>query len=254
MSVWCCSDIHGNMDIWNKIKESLNWKYDILICLGDCADRGSDGWEIIKDMLRIENSDYSTYIRGNHEQMLINALDDYIKYDGMTDYNFYLLAQNGGAETFYDAIADPNMQDWLTRLKRTPIYFEYINNQSDRIFLSHAGCSWNRLNHHFKDGQFYKETLEMQEYLKKELLWNRKNFTENYKNNNFYDIQVYGHTPIPYLLSSMDYFLERPHSLKTSYDNCQNWHKINIDAGTYATNISILLNLDTFEEIIIKSE
>ena len=105
---------------------------------------------------------------------------------------------------------------------------------------------------HFDNDKFKKENTEMQEYLKKELLWNRKNFDDKYYYG-YYDYQVFGHTPIPYLVQNKDYFLAHPHSLKSSYDSCKEWHKINIDAGTYATDLAIVLNLDTFEEILIKS-
>lgn len=184
--------------------------------------------------------------------MLIDALDDYINYDGMMDYAYMLLAQNGGAETFDLATQDHYMTDWLAHLKRTKPFYEYLNTKEERIFLSHAGCSWNRLKHHFDNGKFKKENIEMQEYLKKELLWNRKNFDDKYYYG-YYDYQVFGHTPIPYLVQNEDYFLAHPHSLKSSYDSCKEWHKINIDAGTYATDLAIVLNLDTFEETLIKS-
>ncbi len=252
MSTLCVSDIHGNMNIWNQIRNLINLEKDTLICLGDCADRGPEGWEIIKDMIRGTIAGNVIYVRGNHEQMLIDALDDYIKYDGMMDYAYMLLAQNGGTETFNSATQDHYMTDWLTHLKRTKPFYEYLNTKEERIFLSHAGCSWNRLKHHFDNDKFKKENTEMQEYLKKELLWNRKNFDDKYYYG-YYDYQVFGHTPIPYLIQNVEYFKEHPHPLKSSYDNCQQWHKINIDAGTYTTDLAIVLNLDTFEEILIKS-
>ena len=40
MSTLCVSDIHGNMNIWNQIRNLVNLEEDTLICLGDCADRG----------------------------------------------------------------------------------------------------------------------------------------------------------------------------------------------------------------------
>lgn len=252
MATYCISDIHGNINLWCQIKDFINPKEDKLICLGDCADRGEDGWEIIKDMLHGVYEDWIIYVRGNHEQMLIDALDDYFNYDCLMDYSYMLLAQNGGAETFSSAIQDPYAKDWLVHLKKTIPFYEYLNTKEECIFLSHAGCSWNRLKHHFDNGKFKKENPEMQEYLKKELLWNRKNFNDKYYYG-YYDYQVFGHTPIPYIIQNKDYFIKHSHSFKSSYDDCQKWHKINIDAGTYITDLTIVLNLDTFEETIIKS-
>ena len=50
MSFYVCSDLHGEGKLWYKIKEFLK-PTDNLICLGDCIDRGPDGWRILKEML-----------------------------------------------------------------------------------------------------------------------------------------------------------------------------------------------------------
>ena len=132
MSTYCVSDIHGNMKLWHQMKSIIKVE-DKLICLGDCADRGEDGWEIIKDMLCGVNDNWITYVRGNHEQMLIDALDDYINYDGMCDYAFMLLCQNGGYETFIAATNDNYMREWLALLKK-PFLFIFIKIQKVRKF------------------------------------------------------------------------------------------------------------------------
>ena len=242
MATLTCSDIHGNMKLWHQMKSIIKVE-DKLICLGDCADRGPDGWEIIKDMLRGVHEDWITYVRGNHEQMLIDALDDYINYDGMRDYTFMLLVQNGGYETFESAINDRYMPNWLALLKKTIPFYIYENIKGKKIFLSHAGISWNTIRH-FENGQFDKEPKEMKDYLRKELTWNRKHNT-GYKSSEF-DYQVYGHTPIPYIISEEE-FAKNPEAL-FSHDG----HNINIDCGTYATNTGILFDLDNFKEHIFQ--
>ena len=242
MSTYCISDIHGNMKLWHQIKSTIKME-DKLICLGDCADRGEDGWEIIKDMLRGVNNNWITYVRGNHEQMLIDALDDYINYDGMCDYAFMLLCQNGGYETFIAATNDNYMREWLALLKKTIPFYIYKNIEGKKIFLSHAGCSWNTIRH-FENNQYDKEPKEMKDYLRKELTWNRKHNVA-YKPCEF-DYQVFGHTPIPYIIPEEE-FMENP-----GVHYFDNGHKINIDCGTYATNIGILFDLDTFDEHIFQ--
>ena len=82
----------------------------------------------------------------------------------------------------------------------------------------------------------------MKDYLRKELIWNRKHNTD-YKSCEF-DYQVYGHTPIPYI-SSEEEFIKNPGVMYS-----HNGHNINIDCGTYATNITILFDLNTFDEHI----
>ena len=175
--------------------------------------------------------------------MLIDALDDYINYDGMRDYTFMLLVQNGGYETFESAINDRYMPNWLALLKKTIPFYIYENIKGKKIFLSHAGISWNTIRH-FENGQFDKEPKEMKDYLRKELTWNRKHNT-GYKSSEF-DYQVYGHTPIPYIISEEE-FAKNPEAL-FSHDG----HNINIDCGTYATNTGILFDLDNFKEHIFQ--
>lgn len=244
MATYCISDIHGNINLWHQIKDFINPKEDKLICLGDCADRGLDGWEIITDVLCGVHEGWITYVRGNHEQMLINALDDYINYDGMCDYAFYLLCQNGGYETFTAATNDGFMPNWLVLLKKTIPFYIYENIEGKKIFLSHAGLSWNAIRH-FENGQFDKESQEMKDYLRKELIWNRKHNID-YKSCEF-DYQVYGHTPIPYI-SSEEEFIKDPGVMYS-----HNGHNINIDCGTYATNITICFDLDAFDEHIFQT-
>ena len=84
----------------------------------------------------------------------------------------------------------------------------------------------------------------MKDYLRKELIWNRKHNTK-YKSSEF-DYQVYGHTPIPYIISEEE-FAKNPEAL-FSHDG----HNINIDCGTYATNTGILFDLDNFKEHIFQ--
>ena len=51
---YAVSDIHGMKPLWDQIMKYLD-PSDTLYCLGDCADRGNDGWEIIKDAINITN-------------------------------------------------------------------------------------------------------------------------------------------------------------------------------------------------------
>ena len=78
MSIYCCSDLHGRYDIWRQIKSFLKPE-DKLYYLGDAADRGPNGWKIIKELI---SDNRIIYIKGNHEDMLVKAMKEYIKYDG----------------------------------------------------------------------------------------------------------------------------------------------------------------------------
>ena len=246
------SDIHGNMNLWNQVKNSFDHKEDYLVCLGDCADRGDDGWAIIKEVLQGVEDGYITYIRGNHEWMLIDALYDYINNDDMNGYNLYLLAQNGGDTTFTDAVNDPKLRDWFEKLKAyTCPYATYTNSNKENIFISHAGISWKQI-HWFENDGFVNVDEEIKRALYKDLMWNRQSFNDLYQPNEF-TYQVFGHTPIPYLIGIGD-FMKDPKPLWTSPDDKGNNHKVNIDCSTYSTYTTMLFDLDDFSYKIFKEE
>ena len=70
MSVYALSDLHGNLNIWKKIKEFLKPE-DKVYFLGDAADRGDYGWEIIKEIIK---DNRFIYIKGNHQNMPLQSL------------------------------------------------------------------------------------------------------------------------------------------------------------------------------------
>ena len=94
---YAVSDIHGMKPLWDQIMKYLD-SNDTLYCLGDCADRGNNGWKIIKDALADKRV---IYLKGNHEDMLFEAMKDYLK-DENFSRAYALLCNNSGAKTFED--------------------------------------------------------------------------------------------------------------------------------------------------------
>ena len=82
------SDLHGNGLLWDKIKEKLNVD-DTLYFLGDAIDRGPDGLYIMLDML---NDPRVTYIKGNHEQFVIDFLRATKDVESLNDFEIFGLA------------------------------------------------------------------------------------------------------------------------------------------------------------------
>ena len=64
------TDIHGDMNAWLAVKERFGQPENTLIFLGDACDRGSFGYEIMKDMIATQNL---VYIKGNHEDMFVKS-------------------------------------------------------------------------------------------------------------------------------------------------------------------------------------
>ena len=98
--------------LWKQIKEFLKPE-DTLYILGDCGDRGYDGWKIIVEALEHLQV---IYLKGNHEDMLIRA------FKPRTTSDYSLLIHNGGKMTYEDAYNDINKNIILKELKQLPAY------------------------------------------------------------------------------------------------------------------------------------
>lgn len=87
------SDIHGNSRRFNSIMEQINLQdTDTLYILGDVVDRYPDGIKILRKLMCRSNV---KMLIGNHEYMMLNALDN----DALDDYekdNAYRLWYNNG--------------------------------------------------------------------------------------------------------------------------------------------------------------
>ena len=97
MAVYALSDLHGNLELLKAIQKFLN-EDDKVYFLGDGGDRGPNPWETIKEIYKDKRF---IYIKGNHEDMLVNALTDYLD-NGYMDYSFWMLTNNGGSQTFFE--------------------------------------------------------------------------------------------------------------------------------------------------------
>ena len=98
MSTYVVSDLHGQYKLFLKGLEKIGFSDDdFLYVLGDAVDRGPDGIELLSYIKDHENMDL---IIGNHEFMMLNAVD----LDGKKECNgpdsCLWLYQNGGNVTF----------------------------------------------------------------------------------------------------------------------------------------------------------
>lgn len=223
MSVYAISDLHGRYDLYQEVKKFLK-PDDKVFCLGDCGDRGPDGWKLIK---AVASDPQFEYLMGNHEHMLIHAMREYLDEwhsDFYRDGGMIICAYNGGQKTFDSWKDDGAKREWMIYLNKLPRQKEYINKDGYTIHLSHAG---------FAPGVI--STAD-------DLLWDRQHFNyewpddEKFKNT----IIIHGHTPVQYLNDNW-------HEEDGIMTYC-NGHKIDIDVGAYFTGMTCLLDLDTFDE------
>lgn len=230
MAVYACSDLHGRMDLYKEIKKHINPE-DIVYFLGDAADRGPDGWELIKTILR---DTQFIYLKGNHEDMLVNAAREWFDYDSL-DHAAWLLFYNGGEKTFEDFRNDNAdfQHNWIRLIDNLPEYKCYVNSQGETIHLSHAGFTYiENINPELND-----------------LIWNRTHIFDDKPIPDGHFV-IHGHTPI----SSMRRRVPDVDSPEPGAFWYHNGSKCCIDNASFNTGITCLLNLDTFDEEIIQIE
>lgn len=231
MAVYACSDLHGHMELYTQIKEYIHPE-DVVYFLGDAGDRGPQCWETIKV---VYNDKQFIYLKGNHETLLTEAMNDYLHPTGYSSNAYMILIQNGGLKTFDEWEEDGNSEEWIERLNSLPIYAKYQNPKGQVIYLSHAGFTpvWNGIT----NDTWLPEDID--------LLWDREHFWDKWDMCNFPDsMVVHGHTPAHYIHRELGYRLDE-YKLG-AYWYCDK-HKICIDCGTYVTKTACLLNLDTWE-------
>ena len=215
MGVFAIADLHGNWRLWARVRLTLKPE-DTLYVLGDAADRGPDGWAIIKDILKTPNA---KYLLGNHDVML---LDTFIEdFDGFGTRNYW--SYNGGFPTYSAIREDKNADKYLKELAGMPYYYRYENAKGDIIHLTHAGFDPD------------KEVSELND-----LVWDRSHLVTKEWRGADNEYCVFGHTPVPN-------FIEGVVEVKDCTALLCGGHKIDIDNGCFATNVLPLLNLDTLE-------
>ena len=233
MAVYACSDIHGYYQIYEKIKSILK-PDDRVYFLGDANDRGPDSWKCIK---AIYDDPQFIYIKGNHEDMLVKACEEYLD-DGYQweYYSWALSARNGGRDTMESWEQAPDRVAWVKRLRDLPTWDTYCANGRE-IVLCHAGFTpW------MEPGDTSYIVREDEK-----LIWDREHYyTHGYLPAYMDDVLVvHGHTPIHHLSADID---EPWESGAFWY---MNNHKCCIDSGGFFSGEFVLLNLDTLEDIVL---
>lgn len=265
--VYCSSDWHGCGAVGNKVLDFLQ-PDDKLYFLGDSIDRGWHGAELFK---RLINDPRVIYIKGNHEQLMANALpflwDDperdmlWIARNGNKIVDLW--EANGGLKTWY-GIQDESTEQliqYYNIINEMPLEQIYLSPKGYKIILEHAGYT--------PDIVYYKK--------KHDPLWDRGHFLDKWPTYNGMDktYLVHGHTPIQYLIFDFGY-KNQPSITKELIEIKHKWmygtdeeskaafdpyvlrycdgHKFDIDLCTIVHNKVALLDLDTFEIIYFQED
>lgn len=251
--VYASSDWHGNGELAIKVLNYLQ-PDDKLYFLGDAIDRGPHGYQIMTQLLKDERV---IYMMGNHEQMMLEAIQHMIKY-GLEDYSYsgidnIWLYGNGGIKTFEDMNYGRgiNLIYLYKKIKNMPFVCQYTSKNGKNIILEHAGYTPD------KNGEVKWENKHH------DPVWDRDHFYDNWSGaNNMY--LIHGHTPVQYLKFEYGYNGKPPLTteeiqIRNTWDSpgvykpevisyCSG-HKIDIDMCTIVSGRVALLDLDTFRII-----
>jgi len=126
-------DIHGCL----KTLQKLVWEHiqldvqDQLFFLGDYIDRGPDGAGVVDFIMDLQNTGYQVYpLRGNHEQMLLDAWERF-QSGKEPEKSFIQLVRDPSMVATAQNRIIPRFEQWMSRL---PYYYE-----SGEFYLVHAG-------------------------------------------------------------------------------------------------------------------
>lgn len=244
---YAVADLHGRWDLWTQIKNFLH-PDDTLYVLGDCADRGENGWMIIQDVWRDPRC---IYLKGNHEDLFCESMS------GDLSLHFY----NGGQPT-YDAWEQAGANEsWIKILDNLPVEKIYMNKRGQRVSLTHAGYTphCNQSNRSYIEDPWRLYSKHHRKIGREnDLLWDRDHFNDMWDVDFVDTIIVHGHTPIPYMGEYL-YGAPRDEEVKPgafwySPDDRGVNHKVNIDSGAFFTGLATVIDLDTWEEHLFKGD
>ena len=250
MSKYICTDLHGNYNIYKKIKNLLG-KSDTLYFLGDSCDRGPDGALILMDIIQDSRVHY---ILGNHDFFIL----DWLRHGHNRDHASNLWVElNGGDLTFewLKAWSDEELNYLQEYLEECP-GIETLVYKDLQIHLTHAGfnpgdydfnhldpedISWDR-NHFNYEWTWYEEPDKNDG----EWLWgdelNEDNSVIKAEYENTYIF--HGHTHVHYAkyLHRED---EKEIEKVEPYIYCGG-HKIDLDLCTAEHGVAALYDLSNF--------
>ena len=188
------------------------------------------------------------FIKGNHEQFLEEGITDMVNMGLFRDAQLW--GYNGGAPTMKDLskMTDNELRILRAKIRQLPQTLAYYNRNNQRIILDHCGYTPDFMN----GGDFFYP-INHSPY------WDRSHFFEPWDDAHFPNTYiVHGHTPVIFIEKKFNDWAGKKTPKEDQYDfrafHYCDGHKICIDLGAFYTNKTVLLDLDTFEEIYIKGE
>ena len=130
MGLIAIGDVHGCSRSLDALLEELEPQADDhLVFVGDYVDRGPDSRRVIETLLRLREQVQCTFLRGNHEELMLNYLDR---------GEFDVWRMNGGIETL------TSYRSVDGRIDIPPVHIDFIRetklyHDDGEFFFVHAG-------------------------------------------------------------------------------------------------------------------
>ena len=190
--VYAVGDVHGRLDlllqIENKIKADIRSRQpqqSILVMLGDYVDRGPSSSGVIERLTRREPiCNQEVFLRGNHEQVLLDFLDDPKILEAWSNF--------GGLETLYAYGLKPKLPLSAETCIQLQDDFRKALPPHHLDFLAATQLSFETPTHFFVHAGIDPRRKLSAQY-PEDLLWIRSTFLNS--NRKFEKIVVHGHTP-----------------------------------------------------------
>lgn len=130
MGLIAIGDVHGCARSLDALLEALAPEADDhLVFVGDYVDRGPDSKGVIDCLLELRETHRCTFLRGNHEALMLDYLDR---------GEFELWRMNGGIETLESYRTEAGQieipESHIRFLRKTELYYD-----TDDFFFVHAG-------------------------------------------------------------------------------------------------------------------
>lgn len=179
-NVWVVGDLHGcYTNLMNRLDAvGFEADKDLLISVGDLVDRGTENF----DCLDLINQPWFRAVRGNHEQMMLDALLNGESYG-------HWVSNGGGWDTFLklsDYERAMRLESLLTKVAELPLIIELVTGDR-KVVICHADYPHNEY-------VFDKPVPEEM------VIWNRERVSDAVDGNvseiNGADLFIFGHTPV----------------------------------------------------------
>lgn len=137
--IYVCSDIHGQYDRFSKLLDEIKFSdEDTLYILGDVIDRGVDGIEILKYIMKHKTNIH--LFMGNHEAFMLDYLKKFHMLGKKSEKNIWFSPNNGGDVTYEKFLLEDNKTqfDIIRFLEGLP-YIQLLEVNGKKYHLSHSG-------------------------------------------------------------------------------------------------------------------